>query len=297
MTRGLAVNPQSWGAPSQGGRPYKSHAMLPLGFDISTKTMPQPTAHVKLSQQTQEPGRRLPGVRQLLLPHSLVASDPSTPSPQQSPWNFLSPSMTAKPIPRESFPSISKGASEGDVMSLYVDQSDYICRGQATRASSIEAIVAAPSRIPRFMQAPWQRSPQIPSLSEASLSPGYHRHSSAQNYQLDSSSPGSIYTNGSANPGTTDFRGCRSLDASHHPRGPVCLSPWHETATNPDWGTTKAGKPRKRLAQACLNCRYKKIRCHPNVNSMKCTQCERSDTDCRFESGYVANKADLVHIC
>lgn len=51
---------------------------------------------------------------------------------------------------------------------------------------------------------------------------------------------------------------------------------------NANWGVTKAGKPRKRLAQACLTCREKKIKCQPNLP--KCDQCQRSGRECRFES-------------
>ncbi|CBF74045.1 hypothetical protein AN8177.2 [Aspergillus nidulans FGSC A4] len=51
---------------------------------------------------------------------------------------------------------------------------------------------------------------------------------------------------------------------------------------NANWGVTKAGKPRKRLAQACLTCREKKIKCHPNLP--KCDQCQKSGRECRFES-------------
>lgn len=51
---------------------------------------------------------------------------------------------------------------------------------------------------------------------------------------------------------------------------------------NANWGVTKAGKPRKRLAQACLTCREKKIKCHPNLP--KCDQCQKSGRHCRFEN-------------
>lgn len=51
---------------------------------------------------------------------------------------------------------------------------------------------------------------------------------------------------------------------------------------NANWGITKAGKPRKRLAQACLTCREKKIKCQPNLP--KCDQCQKSGRECRFES-------------
>lgn len=48
---------------------------------------------------------------------------------------------------------------------------------------------------------------------------------------------------------------------------------------NPQWGLTKANKPRKRLAIACLDCREKKIKCEPGASS--CLQCEKAKRPCR----------------
>lgn len=48
---------------------------------------------------------------------------------------------------------------------------------------------------------------------------------------------------------------------------------------NPAWGLTKANKPRKRLAMACLDCREKKIKCEPGPVS--CLQCEKAKRICR----------------
>lgn len=48
---------------------------------------------------------------------------------------------------------------------------------------------------------------------------------------------------------------------------------------NPQWGLTKANKPRKRLAVACLDCREKKIKCEPGIAS--CLQCEKAKRPCR----------------
>lgn len=50
---------------------------------------------------------------------------------------------------------------------------------------------------------------------------------------------------------------------------------------NAQWGVTKAGKARKRLAIACITCREKKIRCEPG--DVKCVQCDKSGRDCRFQ--------------
>ncbi|PYH45769.1 Zn(II)2Cys6 transcription factor [Aspergillus saccharolyticus JOP 1030-1] len=60
---------------------------------------------------------------------------------------------------------------------------------------------------------------------------------------------------------------------------------------NANWGITKAGKPRKRLAQACLTCREKKIKCQPNLP--KCDQCQKSGRECRFESAPRGHRAAL----
>ncbi|KAJ6107515.1 hypothetical protein N7523_008838 [Penicillium sp. IBT 18751x] len=60
---------------------------------------------------------------------------------------------------------------------------------------------------------------------------------------------------------------------------------------NANWGVTKAGKPRKRLAQACLTCREKKIKCQPNLP--KCDQCQKSGRECRFESAPRGNRSSM----
>ena len=53
-------------------------------------------------------------------------------------------------------------------------------------------------------------------------------------------------------------------------------------AVNAQWGVTKAGKPRKRLAIACMTCREKKIKCDPG--EPKCVQCDKSGRECRFQT-------------
>ena len=50
---------------------------------------------------------------------------------------------------------------------------------------------------------------------------------------------------------------------------------------NASWGVTKAGKPRKRLAVACMTCREKKIKCDPNWP--KCVQCDKFGRECKFQ--------------
>ena len=64
--------------------------------------------------------------------------------------------------------------------------------------------------------------------------------------------------------------------------GSMCQKIINGDAVNPKWGTTKAGKPRKRLGQACNTCREKKIKCDPSVP--KCAQCQKFGRECKFES-------------
>jgi hypothetical protein len=61
--------------------------------------------------------------------------------------------------------------------------------------------------------------------------------------------------------------------------GTYCRAVIDGEPVNPSWGITKAGKPRKRLAQACLTCREKKIKCEPGWP--KCHQCAKSQRACR----------------
>lgn len=64
--------------------------------------------------------------------------------------------------------------------------------------------------------------------------------------------------------------------------GGVCQKTIDGDTVNPKWGTTKAGKPRKRLGQACNTCREKKIKCDPSTP--KCAQCQKFGRECKFDS-------------
>ena len=62
--------------------------------------------------------------------------------------------------------------------------------------------------------------------------------------------------------------------------GTTCKKIIDGEEVNAQWGVTKAGKPRKRLAIACTTCREKKIKCDPA--EPKCLQCEKFGRECRF---------------
>ncbi|KAL8972760.1 MAG: hypothetical protein Q9183_000375 [Haloplaca sp. 2 TL-2023] len=62
--------------------------------------------------------------------------------------------------------------------------------------------------------------------------------------------------------------------------GSICRKVIDGEHVNAQWGVTKAGKARKRLAIACTTCREKKIKCDPGEG--KCQQCEKSGRECLF---------------
>ncbi|KAH0551135.1 hypothetical protein GP486_007525 [Trichoglossum hirsutum] len=64
--------------------------------------------------------------------------------------------------------------------------------------------------------------------------------------------------------------------------GSYCMTKIDGEDVNPNWGVTKAGKPRKRLAVACITCREKKIKCDPDYP--KCQQCVKYDRVCMFKN-------------
>jgi len=62
--------------------------------------------------------------------------------------------------------------------------------------------------------------------------------------------------------------------------GSICKKVIDGEPVNAQWGVTKAGRPRKRLAIACTTCREKKIKCDPA--EPKCVQCAKFGRVCRF---------------
>lgn len=64
--------------------------------------------------------------------------------------------------------------------------------------------------------------------------------------------------------------------------GSHCKTVIDGEAVTAHWGVTKAGKPRKRLAIACVTCREKKIKCDPDYP--RCLQCEKFGRVCTFKN-------------
>lgn len=77
---------------------------------------------------------------------------------------------------------------------------------------------------------------------------------------------------------TTPIEGpCYFYDDGSH-----CKTVIDGEPVNPHWGVTKAGKPRKRLAIACMTCREKKVKCDPDYP--RCIQCQKFGRICRFKN-------------
>ncbi|QSZ34002.1 hypothetical protein DSL72_005582 [Monilinia vaccinii-corymbosi] len=64
--------------------------------------------------------------------------------------------------------------------------------------------------------------------------------------------------------------------------GTHCKTVIDGEVVNAHWGVTKAGKPRKRLAIACITCREKKIKCDPDYP--RCVQCDKFGRVCKFKN-------------
>jgi Transcription factor TFIIB repeat len=139
---------------------------------------------------------------------------------------------------------------------------------------------------PLSMQASPKNFPLASPFEEPFLSPQSSHSNTLQQNRSYFSTPGINTTTHYSIFGTLPppYPGHHAMDSLTP--GLRRANPW-DAPLRPDWGITKAGKPRTRLAQACLNCRYKKICCEPIPNSTKCAKCEQDNSPCSFESGCV----------
>lgn len=269
-----------------GDNPYQlpppRPATLQFGSDPFLRQRQQAEAHEqgRTPVSTEAPSQQLPSVRSLLTP----VSDPTSPPPYHQPFS-------APPSHREH------------------REHSYPFRQHDSSAVSQASPVGGQDRTPgRPESRPQPHTPSLPPLSQVAMtSPremSHHasrsdplsanlqhrqlpfhaatfQHESAPSGEL--SSPESGRSQKSALPHVVDEKYIDGegfcfvyADGSHVPKTIDGIP------VNANWGVTKAGKPRKRLAQACLTCREKKIKCQPNLP--KCDQCQKSGRECRFES-------------
>ena len=247
---------------------------------------------------------QLPSVSQLLTPGS-QSSVPSSPfSPQHSPeyaeTRHSYPSSHRNSIPdrslhtavayssHESYTQLPLQVQQGDIMdprnhNFHVGaQTPHYHSSYGTR-QEINAAQYQP-----YTASPRQQYTHHPPLPMASNAPVQFRGAQVSSYDL-SSAPlaGFDQSRHDAVPSIKPLP--RVVGEQEIPGeglcwlyedGSICKKVIDGEEVKAEWGVTKAGKPRKRLAIACTTCREKKIKCDPGVP--KCVQCDKFGRECRF---------------
>lgn len=221
----------------------------------------------------------MPSVRQLLTPATNSSSSPSLPQPFAPP----APSIEHRDLSylfRHHEPGLATQLPVVSTQGRIKIRSESLPQAQTGNLPPLSQV--APREIKHHAAT---RSD--PSTSLFQHTP-YHLHGSPYHEQDpggDLSSPESVSrsTVSTVLPHVVDERYVEGEGLCYiYADGSHCPKIIEGVPVNANWGITKAGKPRKRLAQACLTCREKKIKCQPNLP--KCDQCQKSGRDCRFES-------------
>lgn len=239
---------------------------------------PTPTGTSAPHQRSEQ----LPSVRQLLTPATTSSSPPSlsqslappAPSIEHRDLSYLF--RQHKPAPEAQLPSVtSQDRTKSRSESLPQPQT-----GSLPPLSQV-----APREIKHHGATRSDPSTSLFQHSPYTLhgSPCYEKAPSGELSSPESVSRSSRSTVSTVLPHVVDERYIEGEGLCYiYADGSHCPKIIEGVPVNANWGITKAGKPRKRLAQACLTCREKKIKCQPNLP--KCDQCQKSGRDCRFES-------------
>lgn len=242
--------------------------------DIKAGRGPIPEVAVQQPQRTE-----LPSVRDLLTP----VAGPSSPPAYRPPFGTSTPPIEP---PEPSYPFRRHDSIIGPQISSIAVQNRPKARSESfPQMPSATLPPLAAMHSPRDMNHATTRS----DASVSSFQPGrlpfqpvsFHDQPPSREHSSPESANKS--KGSAAMPYVTDERFIEGegtcyvySDGSHVPKAIDGIP------VNANWGITKAGKPRKRLAQACLTCREKKIKCTPKLP--KCDQCQKSGRECRFES-------------
>ncbi|KAJ5183003.1 hypothetical protein N7492_000619 [Penicillium capsulatum] len=242
------------------------------------------------SETTGKPQRtELPSVRHLLAP----VTDPSSPPAYQQPFSTPTPPIEPRepsyPLPRHE-PAINSQISAAAAQDRPKSCADSFPQPQS---ATLPPLAHMSMHSPRDMAHAATRSDS----SASHFRPGRLTFQTApfqdKAANREHSSPEGAKSKSSlALPHVVDERYIEGegtcyvySDGSHVPKAIDGIP------VNANWGITKAGKPRKRLAQACLTCREKKIKCTPNLP--KCDQCQKSGRECRFESAPRGSRSSM----
>ncbi|KAE8144662.1 hypothetical protein BDV25DRAFT_134476 [Aspergillus avenaceus] len=245
----------------------------------------------------QTPNKQLPSVSQLLTP---TVHESRPPSPYRPPaFGYAPPNAAVDPSGRyrvkETSSVFSTPRNDIHDPKFHSDPSPQLQPGNLPRLSHMPP--QSLGRESHYSPA-GQGSPPIPPFAHTAYSPHGYRPLERDPGEV----AGSETSEGSASASKSQTSNVRPhvVDEKYidgeglcyiYADGSHCPKLIDGIPVNANWGITKAGKPRKRLAQACLTCREKKIKCQPNLP--KCDQCQKSGRECRFESAPRGHRAAL----
>ncbi|KAJ5381391.1 uncharacterized protein N7496_003819 [Penicillium cataractarum] len=274
--------------------PPRTPANLQFGSDPFLRRQSADKAEPARGTASAEPQRQrteqLPSVRSLLTP----ASGPSSPPPYH-------PQTYGTPTPIDPHRELSYPYRHHDstlppppIGGQDRRRSESLPHSQSASLPPLSHVAMPSPRDMNHHHATTRSDPSTATMSHAQLPPhGASYHDPATAGEISSPESISRPNPPAVLPHVVDERYIDGelcfvyADGSHQPKivdgKPV----------NPNWGVTKAGKPRKRLAQACLTCREKKIKCQPN--RPKCDQCQKSGRECRFENALRGNRSRGSH--
>ncbi|KAL8922431.1 MAG: hypothetical protein Q9208_005153 [Pyrenodesmia sp. 3 TL-2023] len=281
----------------------------PKNYNVSGQSRRAPEQH---RQSFDEPRRphvgqhgQLPSVSQLLTPGSQSSSTSSPYSSHQSPTSpdtRPDQSLSRQPSARSSSPQVGGYAYQSAYTAAPYPTASHESQpgtrptyagGSAAPAYSVpippshEPNVKSFSHSATVSQRPYPSYPsQPPHPATLATAPYISNHSAVYDYGLSPhvrSDPSTSNVTQSVKP-LPRVVGEQVVPGEGpcwvYEDGSICRKVIDGEQVNAQWGVTKAGKPRKRLAIACTTCREKKIKCDPGDG--KCQQCEKFGRECRF---------------
>lgn len=215
----------------------------------ATTKMPQFHALTTLPRASSgyEPGIRLPGVRQLLLPHSFDASGPSSPSPQYLSEQSRTFSLATTFSPLDTYPSPQKRASESGIRTVQSDRSESLVRrefrDQASETFHLDAMVAIHRKRPQGVEASLQQYSQMSPRQEVFMSPRFQQQSSIRTSPPERSPPKSASAPGFATFGSVVRQYSGSYDVDRHSQDSGGADPLYDAHSDQGWVQQRRGSP------------------------------------------------------
>ncbi|KAJ5148871.1 hypothetical protein N7448_000449 [Penicillium atrosanguineum] len=247
-----------------------------------------PTSAESVSQRQQT--EQLPSVRQLLTPSNDPSSSPSYPRTFAALGPHIDHREHSYPY-RHHEPSLPSQITPVGVQDSTKSRSESLPRPQNGLPPLSQVTMHSPRDIKHHTAT--RSDPMATSIPHSQIPVhGTSYQEKALSSGLSSPESGSRTKGSTTLPHVVDERYIDGEGICYiYADGSHCPKAIEGIPVNANWGVTKAGKPRKRLAQACLTCREKKIKCQPNLP--KCDQCQKSGRECRFESAPRGNRSSM----